>query len=117
MVTVNERIVVLTVGAVAGEAAKRELKVECSHKGKTVSLFLAVQGNQIAVGDLMRSVLLYNYVPSEQRLELAAEEHESTPRSEAALVTRSRNLSSTDTRTSHCRGAHRTCSDLSYGLV
>lgn len=78
LVTVNQRIVVLSLGAAAADG-KRELEILSSHKGKVVALYVAVQGDQIIVGDLMRSIALYQWFPAENRLELKAEEHESAP--------------------------------------
>ena len=77
LLTVNNRICIFVMSLNADDG-KLELTAECSHTGKVVALYMDVRGNKIVVGDLMRSLALYHYLPEEQRLELVAEEYEGT---------------------------------------
>ena len=52
-----------------------ELAKECSHHGHIVALYVAVRGDFIVVGDLMKSVSLLAYKPEESVIEERARDY------------------------------------------
>jgi len=53
----------------------RSLTSLCSHHGHVLSLFITSRGEDILVGDLMRSITLLRYKPLEQRIEEVARDY------------------------------------------
>ena len=55
-----------------GDGAASVLKPECSYSGQVLALHVRTRGDQIVVGDLMRSVTLLRHHPEDSRLEEVA---------------------------------------------
>ena len=56
-------------------ASDKELRLDCSHYGNIIALFLKVKGDFILVGDLVKSVSLLLYKPQESVLEEIAKDY------------------------------------------
>jgi hypothetical protein len=56
-------------GDSAGGGLSYELANECSHHGHIIALYVAVRGDFIVVGDLMKSISLLIYKPDEGAIE------------------------------------------------
>ncbi|ACO65083.1 predicted protein [Micromonas commoda] len=63
------------VGADGAGGSTYELAKECSHHGHIVALYVAVRGEFIVVGDLMKSVSLLAYKPEESVIEERARDY------------------------------------------
>ncbi|KAJ1349644.1 hypothetical protein KIN20_005241 [Parelaphostrongylus tenuis] len=53
---------------------KKELRLECSHFNYITALFIKVKGDQVLVGDLMRSMTILNYKAVESTFEEVAKD-------------------------------------------
>lgn len=55
--------------------AEKELRLECSHFSYITALFIKVKGDQVLVGDLMRSMTILNYKAVESTFEEVAKDY------------------------------------------
>uniref|UniRef100_A0A0K0DAZ2 DNA damage-binding protein 1 n=1 Tax=Angiostrongylus cantonensis TaxID=6313 RepID=A0A0K0DAZ2_ANGCA len=55
--------------------AEKELRLECSHFNYITALFIKVKGDQVLVGDLMRSITILNYKAVESIFEEVAKDY------------------------------------------
>ncbi|KAK6013748.1 CPSF A subunit region [Ostertagia ostertagi] len=55
--------------------AEKELRLECSHFNYITALFIKVKGDQVLVGDLMRSMTILNYKAVESTFEEVAKDY------------------------------------------
>ena len=74
---INNKVVLYRWHAGMGEDA-HELVHECSHAGHILALYVAVRGEFIVVGDLMKSISLLIYKPEENIIEQRAHDPNST---------------------------------------
>ena len=82
-VTMNARVIIFSVNASIspGGGPWRAFEMECKKSLHTVSLFLAVHGDTLVVGDMMQSVSVLKYIPERSHLELVAAEYDCAPSS------------------------------------
>jgi hypothetical protein len=79
--TVGHHVVVWNIHASgpSGNGTWRAFSEDCKEKVESFGLYLAIHGNTIAVGDLMKSVRVFKYFPEKHLLEHVASEYECAP--------------------------------------
>jgi hypothetical protein len=74
--TVGNHVVVWFINADTKPGKERAFLEECKEKVESFGLYLAMHGNTLAVGDLMKSVRVFKYHPEKHLLEHVASEYE-----------------------------------------